>query len=249
MHEKENKNLLKSYRPIGLLPIFGKVFERILFKDLFNYFHRNQFFTKCQSGFLPSDSCISQLLPIVHDINSSFDCDSTIDVRGLFLDISKHFNKVWHDRIIFKLETYGVKGKLLTLIKNCLHALLTSTWELVKSCVPQRSVLGPLMFLIYMICQKTFNQLVKFLQMTHSFFPTFLIFFPHVFNKDISQDELNNDLQKVIGWVFQWKMQFNPDPNKQAQEVTFSKKAVSNNSLPLSFNKTEVRTCQSQKYL
>ena len=67
--------------------------------------------------------------------------------------------------------------------------------------------------------------------------------------QDTSQDELNNDLQKVSDWAFQWKMQFNPDPNKQAQEVIFSKKADSNNSLPLIFNKTEVRTCQSQKHL
>ena len=73
VHKKEDKNLLKNCRPISLLPIFGKIFERILFKDLFNYFHKNQFFTKCRSGFLPGDSCISQLLSIVHDINSSFD--------------------------------------------------------------------------------------------------------------------------------------------------------------------------------
>ena len=47
----------------------------------------------------------------VHNINTSFDCDSAVDVRGLFLDISKTFNKVWHDEILFKLETYGVKRK------------------------------------------------------------------------------------------------------------------------------------------
>ena len=45
----------------------------------------------------------------VHNINTSFDCDSAVDVRGVFLDISKTFNKVWHDEILFKLETYGVK--------------------------------------------------------------------------------------------------------------------------------------------
>ena len=51
VHKKEDKNLLKNYGPISLQPIFGKVFERIVFKDLFNYFHKNQFFTECQSRF------------------------------------------------------------------------------------------------------------------------------------------------------------------------------------------------------
>ena len=70
VHKKESKNLVKNYRPISLLPIFGKIFERVIFKDLFNYFHKNELFTKCQSGFLHGDYCISQLLSIVHDINS-----------------------------------------------------------------------------------------------------------------------------------------------------------------------------------
>ena len=67
---------------------------------------------------------------IVHDISSSFDCDPTVNVRGVFLDISKAFNKVWHDGILFKLKIYGVKGKLLILIKNSMHVI-------VKSGVPQ----------------------------------------------------------------------------------------------------------------
>ena len=73
-------------------------------------------------------------------------------------------------------------------------------------------------------------------------------FFSHALNKDTSQDELNSDLQKVSDWTFQVKMQFNSDPKKQEQEVIFSKKAESNNSLPLTFNQTEVRACQSQKH-
>ena len=193
VHKKEDKSLLKKYRPISLLPIFGKTFERILFKDLFNYFHKNQFSTKCQSGFLPNDSCISQLLSIVHDINSSFDCDPTIDV---FLDISKAFVKVWHDGILFKLETYGVKGKILILIKNCLHARYqrvvlngqTSTWEFLKPRVPQGCFIGPLMFLIYI------NDLPDNIQSTCKIFTDDTSLFSHVLDKDTLQDELNYDL-------------------------------------------------------
>ena len=78
---------LKNFRQIRLLPIFGKIDERIIFKELFNHFHQNQRFAKCQSGFFPCDSCILQLLPIVHEINSSFDCDPTIGVSGVFLKL------------------------------------------------------------------------------------------------------------------------------------------------------------------
>ena len=88
---------------------------------MFNYFHKNELFAKCQSGFLPGDSCVSQLLSIVHDINSSSDCDPTQDVTGVFLDISKVFDKVWHEGLFYKLKTYGVKGEVLNLLRNYLH--------------------------------------------------------------------------------------------------------------------------------
>ena len=81
-----------------------------MFKDLFNYFHKNELYTKCQSGFLPGESCISQLLSIVHDINSSFDWNPTQDVRGIFLDISKVFDKVTLEGLKLTLFRMGFFG-------------------------------------------------------------------------------------------------------------------------------------------
>ena len=97
--------LVKNYRPISLLPIFRKMFERVIYNSLFNYFESNRLFTRSQSGFLPGDSCIPQLLSIIHEIQTAFDENPTADVKGVFLDLSKAFDKVWHDGIIFKLKS------------------------------------------------------------------------------------------------------------------------------------------------
>ena len=67
VHRKEDKNLLKNYCPISLLPIFSKIFERVIYNSLFNHFQSNKLFTSSQSGFLTGDSCIAQLLSIKHE--------------------------------------------------------------------------------------------------------------------------------------------------------------------------------------
>ena len=65
IHKKESKNLIKNYRPVSILPMFSKVFERLVFNTLFNFFLQNKLFTPCQSGFIPGDSCVSQLLSVI----------------------------------------------------------------------------------------------------------------------------------------------------------------------------------------
>ena len=93
IHKRDSKNLIKNYCPISLLPIFSKIFERLIFNSLFNYFKQNKLFTECQSGFIPGDSCVAQLLSVTHEIYKSFDCNPPQDIRGTFLDISKAFDK------------------------------------------------------------------------------------------------------------------------------------------------------------
>ena len=157
IHKKESKNLIKNYRHITLLPIFSKVFQRIVFNALFNFFLQNKLFTPWQPGFIPGDSYVSQLLSITNEIYQSFDCHPPADIRGTFLDISKASDNVWHGGLIFRLKTYGIDGKLLKLLENYLtdrqqRVVLngqTSSWQNIHAGVPQGSVLGQLLFLIY----------------------------------------------------------------------------------------------------
>ena len=101
-HTKNDKQIISNYRPISLLPIVAKVFERIIFKNLYNYLIANNLLTSNQSGFRPGDSCTNQLLSLVHEIHESF--DKGFEVRSIYLDMSKAFDKVWHEGLLFKLE-------------------------------------------------------------------------------------------------------------------------------------------------
>ena len=89
---------------------------------MLNYFIQSKLFTQCQSGFIPGDSCVSKLLSITHEICKSFDYNPpAADTMGIFLDISKAFDTVWHEGLIFKLKIYGIDGNLLKLLINYLE--------------------------------------------------------------------------------------------------------------------------------
>ena len=112
---------------------------------MFNFFLQNKLFNLCQSGFIPGDSCVSQLLSITHETYKSFDCHPSTDMRGTFLDISKAFDEVWHEGLIFKLKTYGVEDTLFKLLENYVtdrqqRVVLNgrmSSWQNVYAGVPQ----------------------------------------------------------------------------------------------------------------
>ena len=92
VHKKGDKQILKNYRPISLLAIAGKIFERLLYHRMFEFFIANDLISKNQSGFRPGDSCINQLLSITHEIYQFF--DDNVEVRAVFVDISKVFDEV-----------------------------------------------------------------------------------------------------------------------------------------------------------
>ena len=248
---KGDKGVVKNYRPVSLLPIFGKLFEKCIYDSIYRYFEENELFTNCQSGFRKGDSCVSQLLSITHEIMVGFDATPNLDTRGVFLDISKAFDRVWHEGLIFKLKTYGISGPLLNLILNFLAGRYqrvvldghSSELSEIKAGVPQGSILGPLFFLIYI------NDLPDEIISKLKIFADDSSLFSLIVDQIRSARELNSDMEKISEWAHQWKMSFNPDPTKQAVEVYFTRKRNPPVPPEIHFNNSAITVQDHQKHL
>ena len=136
VHKKGDKQIFKNYRPVFLLTISGKMFESLIYNNLFEYFIENDLISQNQSGFKSGDLCINQLTSVTHEIYQSF--NEGFAVTGTFLDMSKAFDKVWHDGLIYKLRIMEQK-----VILNGRHSICAN----VESGVSKGSVLRPLLFL------------------------------------------------------------------------------------------------------
>ena len=223
IYKKGGKQLIKNYRPISLLPICGKMFEKIIFNNLYSYLNANNLITnnlysylnannlitKNQSGFRPDDSTTNQLLYLVNEIHEAFEDPKSLEVRIVFLDISKAFDKVWHDGLILKLKQNGISDRLIKLFENYLHnrkqhVVLNgfhSDYSLIEAGVPQGSVLGPLLFLLYI------NDVEKTITSNINFFADDTMLFSIVKDAVVSANDLNHDLDLIYRWAYQWKME------------------------------------------
>ena len=155
LYKKGTPNIVSNYRPVSLLCIASQIFERIIFKHVFNFFRENFVINDFQSGFQSGKSTITQLLELYHQFCKAV--DNGKEIRVVFLVIKKAFDKVWHKGLIHKLSLCGIQGDLLDWFENYLHGRLqrviingqSSDWAEFNAGVPQGSVLGPLLFLVY----------------------------------------------------------------------------------------------------
>ena len=109
-YKKGDKQLFNNYRTVSLLPICDNVFEKIIFNSLFEYLDTNKLLNDDQCGFRPSDSSVHQLLSITYEIYKVFDANPLLEVRLVFLDLSKTFDRVWNESLMYKLKCLGECG-------------------------------------------------------------------------------------------------------------------------------------------
>ena len=220
LHKKNDKSVINNYRPISLLSCLGKIFERLVFKHVFNFFRENLLISIHQSGFTPGDSTVNQLVQIYHLLCEAL--DKKKDVRIVFFDISKAFDRVWHKGLLFKLKANGIEGPLLTWFENYLTnrkqrvvvGSCASEWGTIKAGVPQGSVLGPLLFLIYI------NDITSEVTSNIKLFADDTTIYVTVDDPAQASDQLNRDLDSISNWAHQWLVTFSP-PKTESMLITF----------------------------
>ena len=247
--KKGDPSLANNYRPISLLSVIGKVFERLLFQQIFNFLKETNFLSPFQSGFVPGDSTINQLTYIYNAFCQAI--DSGKEVRVIFFDISKAFDRVWHKGIISKLRAAGLSAEFLKLFSDYLDnrrqcVVLPgskSNWNYIKAGVPQGSILGPLLFLIYI------NDIVSNISSNIRLFADDTSLYLTINHRNealTSTDLLNTDISKISKWASDWLVTFNPN---KSESMLISKKRNPQIFPPLSMDGQPITDVSDHKHL
>ena len=205
-----------NYRPISLLPIIGKVFESVVNAHLLKYLELHGLLSDKQFGFRSSRSTGDLLAYVTEQVSRVLDRQG--ETRTVALDISKAFDKVWHRGLLHKLASYGIKDQLLQLLTSFLQNRQISvvldgqksSTRHVNAGVPQGSILGPTLFLVYIndLPDSVVSKLVMYADDTTLFNSVDKASSP--LQRQQLCDTLNKDLQMIHEWGSQWLVSFNP---------------------------------------
>ena len=202
------RSATSNYRPVSLTSQICKLFEAVVRDEVVEFLDKYNLIRDSQHGFRKGRSCLTNLLLFLDQVLRSVDEGLCVDI--VFLDLAKAFDKVPHGRLLEKLRKHGIGGKLLGIIGDWLRNRRQrvcikgkqSTWEEVWSGVPQGSVLGPLLFLIFIndLEDNTSGNVLKFADDTKIFRQV----------RDVQDSiSMQADLDQLVEWADKWQMQFN----------------------------------------
>lgn len=182
--------------------------ERLVRNAIVDHMTANNLFSVSQHGFISGKSCITQLLEFLEDVTESIDNGKDVDI--IYLDFCKAFDKVAHRRLLLKLEKYGIRGKILAWIKDFLSHRQqrvvikgeVSDWKDITSGIPQGSVLGPILFLVFI------NDLPGAINGLMKIFADDAKIYYAVDSQD-TPSLLQEDICRAENWAKNWKMSFN----------------------------------------
>lgn len=244
--KKDDPSEVSNYRPISLLNTIGKVFEKLVHKHVYNFFSSNRVLSSLQSGFIPGDSTVNQLMS-TYDVFCKA-LDDGKEVRSVFCDISKAFDRVWHKGLLLKLKCVGIRGSLLKWFSNYLldrkqRVVIpgaSSDWSSVTAGVPQGSILGPLLFLIFI------NDIVVDLDTNVRLFADDTSLYIIVDTPVNAALKLNSDLLKIHNWATRWLVTFNPS---KSESLLISRKRSDIDHPPLVMNDQPILEVNCHKHL
>jgi len=241
IHKKDDTNIFDNYRPISILPSISKVFERIMHNQIYNYFNENKLFYASQYGFRHRHSTELASLELVQKIITSMDKNEL--PLNIYLDLSKAFDSLNHEILLYKLSYYGFRGKSLDLMKNYLCSrkqyvdLDDTKSDLleIKCGVPQGSIIGPLMFIIYV------NDISSVTKHFHSIVyaddTTLMTSINSSIGYNDIQMKLNKELKEINDWLKTNKLSLNikktkcmifHTPQKNMRNITLPKLFIDN---------------------
>ena len=243
--KKGDPHSCDNYRPVSLLSVVNKILEKCICKYIYNHLRDNNLLSKFQSGFQPGDSTTRQLIHIYHLLCKAL--DERKHVRIVFGDISKAFDRVWHLGLIHKLKMAGITGDLNMWLENYLSNKeqrvvingVSSNFGKIEAGVPQGSVLGPILFLVYI------NDITDNLKAGVSLFADDNMLYVISDNPAENYNILKADLELMENWAEQWLVSFSP---KKTKDMSLSLRG-SVIPDPLSFGGQQIQSVSEQKHL